>query len=713
MRRILSVLAAVALWAFPAHATISDNDPWVQYTWTSGAQTFTYNFKLYEFADLVVLRNAAADSRVGSCGTLGQFTVTGTSNGGLDPDEGGTVTMCGTLTSGDIITLYRDLDRERTTDFRAGAAMSAATLNDQLDRQAAYAQEEEYQRNTRMLIFPLSDAEFTNELPPAATRASKFVCFDASGNAQVCSGTAGPVDGLTDVEITNAAEGDILYNDTTNWVNLARGNNGNLLTLSSGIPAWVNRTVTAGTALSGGGSLGSNITINYAGGLDDQSDLTITTPTRGDVLTRGASEWGNLALGTNGQVLQSDGTDAIWATIAAGTFDGLTDTNLTAIAIGDVFYWDGTDVVNLAIGTDGQRLTAGVGPAAPKWVTPDFSDLAGTLTHEQGGLEADVSAYAGLVRIDSGSTTNITNLAGLDTALGSSIMEDLVDDASPQLGANLDVNGNEIRSESNGNIGITPNGSGSVVLDGQSWPQADGNAGESLVTDGAAQLSWAGRMRFVQRTDTTDFRIILDTGMSDTNVSLLVSSVSTQTVTYQAGSATADEEAVLDGLNTGNIGQYWLLNSTRSQVVRVDNGSWDTGANTFEVDTDYNITAWANNDVITLKSDLGAMTAADIISVSLKEDVETEGADGARFALMRFQISDTGGSVGVGIYETATALQQISAANEITGFQSEFHSIIPLSVKGGAEEYTFSFLINATGSETARMFGFVLGYLVQ
>ena len=43
---------------------------------------------------------------------------------------------------------------------------------------------------------------------------------------------------------------------------------------------------------------------------------------------------------------------------------------------------------------------------------------------------------------------------------------DVVDDTSPQLGGDLDVNGNAIVSTSNGNIALTPNGSGKVVLDG-------------------------------------------------------------------------------------------------------------------------------------------------------------------------------------------------------------------------------------------------------
>lgn len=63
-------------------------------------------------------------------------------------------------------------------------------------------------------------------------------------------------------------------------------------------------------------------------------------------------------------------------------------------------------------------------------------------------------------------------------------------DSSPQLGGNLNVNGNSIVSASNGNIAITPNGTGSIVLDGQNWPQADGTSNQVLKTDGAGNLSW-------------------------------------------------------------------------------------------------------------------------------------------------------------------------------------------------------------------------------
>ncbi|SVB94785.1 uncharacterized protein METZ01_LOCUS247639, partial [marine metagenome] len=48
-----------------------------------------------------------------------------------------------------------------------------------------------------------------------------------------------------------------------------------------------------------------------------------------------------------------------------------------------------------------------------------------------------------------------------------------------------------ITDGANGNIAITPNGSGAVQLDGLSWPTADGSANQLLTTDGSGALSWA------------------------------------------------------------------------------------------------------------------------------------------------------------------------------------------------------------------------------
>lgn len=79
--------------------------------------------------------------------------------------------------------------------------------------------------------------------------------------------------------------------------------------------------------------------------------------------------------------------------------------------------------------------------------------------------------------------TNFTNL-------NTDKLEHIVSDTTPQLGGNLDVNGNSIVSTSNANIAISPNGTGKVVLDGVSWPGSDGSANQVLTTNGSGTLSW-------------------------------------------------------------------------------------------------------------------------------------------------------------------------------------------------------------------------------
>ena len=69
----------------------------------------------------------------------------------------------------------------------------------------------------------------------------------------------------------------------------------------------------------------------------------------------------------------------------------------------------------------------------------------------------------------------VTVVSGLAT---SDAISNVADDSTPQLGGDLDVNGNDIVSVSNGNINLLPNGSGKVILDG------NGSSGGVSITDG-------------------------------------------------------------------------------------------------------------------------------------------------------------------------------------------------------------------------------------
>ena len=54
------------------------------------------------------------------------------------------------------------------------------------------------------------------------------------------------------------------------------------------------------------------------------------------------------------------------------------------------------------------------------------------------------------------------------------------EDSTPSLGGDLDVNGNDIVSASNGDINITPNGTGKTVISG-SMNDSISTTGKALV----------------------------------------------------------------------------------------------------------------------------------------------------------------------------------------------------------------------------------------
>ena len=137
----------------------------------------------------------------------------------------------------------------------------------------------------------------------------------------------------------------------------------------------------------------------------------------------------------------------------------------------------------------------------------DLNSVLEAINTSNSGTSRPSGAVAGTVWLDTTNATNPTlkfydgnddiSLAQFDYSantvnwLDSTVATDLVNDTTPQLGGDLDVNGNSIVSVSNGNISITPDGTGKVILDGLSHPTADGTSGQALVTDGAGNLSFS------------------------------------------------------------------------------------------------------------------------------------------------------------------------------------------------------------------------------
>jgi len=87
-----------------------------------------------------------------------------------------------------------------------------------------------------------------------------------------------------------------------------------------------------------------------------------------------------------------------------------------------------------------------------------------------GDLTALTSVASGdlLLIVDVDDSNNLKKISRSDlvTGLASGTMTDVVDDTSPQLGGNLDMNGQDIVTTSNANIELAANGTGHVVVKG-------------------------------------------------------------------------------------------------------------------------------------------------------------------------------------------------------------------------------------------------------
>ena len=108
----------------------------------------------------------------------------------------------------------------------------------------------------------------------------------------------------------------------------------------------------------------------------------------------------------------------------------------------------------------------------------DLNNALSAINSSQSGTSRPSGAVAGTIWLDTTSATTPTlkyydgaddiSLATLDhTAntvnwLDSSVSFDIVSDTTPQLGGDLDVNGNSFVSTSNGDIEFSPNGTGKI-----------------------------------------------------------------------------------------------------------------------------------------------------------------------------------------------------------------------------------------------------------
>ena len=370
-------------------------------------------------------------------------------------------------------------------------------------------------------------------------------------------GGATNLNGLTDVNITSVANGQIIaYNNTSGqWENQTG--------ITGGLTYKGTFNATTGAPSLANAVQGDFYLVDTAG--------TIYGQTWGinDHLLINADMGGSI---DNGKIDKIDNTDQVTSVngstgaitgllTAANNLSDLSNvpnarSNLGAIA---EVVEDTTPQLGGALDVNGQAIvSASAGNIA---ITPDTT---GSIVLD--GLnwpQADGSADQVLKTNGSGqlsfvdqTTAPVTSVNGATGAV-TGLLENVVEDTSPQLGGALDVNGQAIVSASAGNIAITPDTTGSIVLDGLNWPQADGSADQVLKTNGSGQLS------FVDQSGGGGSRPVVYSVSADTTIGADTSIGSSELERVYIVDTSSAVNMTLPQI-TGNVGTGYKLNIKRS-----------------------------------------------------------------------------------------------------------------------------------------------------
>ena len=200
-------------------------------------------------------------------------------------------------------------------------------------------------------------------------------------------------------------------------------------------------------------------------------------------------------------------------------------------------------------------------------------------------------------------------------------LSNVSEDTTPQLGGNLDVNGQDIVSASNGDIEIAPDGTGSTVLKGNATggsghikfncennshavtikgpahsaaatytltlPTSDGNADQVLKTDGSGVLAW------------------VDQTAAPAAASETVAGVIEIATNAEAGAATAANKALVPS-NISSLDLSDMDNSTSGFISSVASAS-ETVAGVIEIATNTEAAAGTATDKALVPSNIASL----------------------------------------------------------------------------------------------------------
>jgi hypothetical protein len=505
--------------------TISSTTVRNSYSGDGTTDTFTYNFKIFQDSDIqVIIRSANGTETIKTITTHYTVTDAGVAAGGTVVFTAGNIP-----TNTETVVLRRNIPQTQAIDYIANDPFPAESHEEGLDR-ATMAIQQIQEEVTRSLKLSKTNTMTSTEFTVgAADRANKILAFDASGEISVTQ-ELGTYKG-TDTTITTEAyvQRDIVKSTSATQLNnvyICVGDSvvGDLLTdtdhfdlLVDAVSAAASATAAASSATDAETAQTAAETAQTAAELAETNAETAETNAETAETNAAASEANAATSETNAAASEAAAatseTNAATSETNAATSESNASTSAstattqagiatTQAGIATTQAGNASTSASNASTSESNAATsetnaatsesnAAASAAAAATAADNFDDVYLGSKASDPTLDNDGDALtAGDLYYNSVGTVLKYYTGSAWVSITSGGITDVVQDTTPQLGGNLDINTYSIVSTSDGNINITPNGTGKVVLDGISYPDTDGTDGQFIKTNGSGVLSF-------------------------------------------------------------------------------------------------------------------------------------------------------------------------------------------------------------------------------
>ena len=259
---------------------------------------------------------------------------------------------------------------------------------------------------------------------------------------------------------------------------------------------------------------------------------------------------------------------------------------------------DGTIVFEGA-NDDGNETTLTVAdPSADRTIT--LPDETGTVFLTGTTATAIFSDKTALASTDVASGTDLLLIADLSaTTLKKITVDNLVSsaggltsvaaDTTPQLGGDLDVNGNKITSASNANVEIEPNGTGNILLDSDLITLGSGTEVGHLSTPGAQDIK-------LSTNSGTDSGTIVITDGADQAITLTPNG--TGDVVLSADTVTVGDSGAAATLSSNGAGTLTVTTGGATDLIMNTNGGTNSSSITITDGANGNVDVALNGTAV-------------------------------------------------------------------------------------------------------------------